>query len=228
MVGCGEKNHIRWRLVIVLRAFLFVRRKTSRLSIVRFAESRIVRLNTRWLTVWTILWKVSLLSRWWTRAASIVSPVSILIVGRCISRSISIASVEWLIWALVIWSSIVRMVVHICGVWSRKKLLTSSGGIARKPIVSIVLVSSFEILASNPSLWSIVWSSFFVVVLSQRDFSFGISVVFDSILFFGSYLFAAPTWGMTICAAVVAKSCCILCSFLVWVYCSRISFYNIN
>ena len=79
-------------------------------------------------------------------------------------------------------------------------------------------------LLGNPLFWSMACSSFFVVILSKRDFFLESSFVFDSFQFFVPYLSAAPTWGMS----VVAKLCCVLSSFLVAVYYSRISFHSIN
>ena len=123
------------------------------------------------------------------------------------------------------WSSILWTVVRICEVWPWIKTLVGSGGISLKSFVILVLVSSLEILASSPLFWSMIWSSFFVKVLSKRGF---FSFVFYSFQFFVPYLLAAPTRSVSVFVAVVAKSYCILSSFLVWIYCSRISFYSIN
>ena len=119
-----------------------------------------------------------------------------------------------------------RIVVLIYEVQSGKEVLISCGGISRGPVISVVLNSSLETLASDPLFWSMARSSFFVVVLSklfyQQFFRFGLSQ------FFVSYLVAAPPWGMSVSAAEVANSCCTLSSSLVWFYCSKISFYSIN
>ena len=134
------------------------------------------------------------------------------------------ASIEWLVWALIIWSFVFRIVVPICEVGSGREILTSCGGVSPRSIISVLLISSLEVFASNPLFWSMACSSFFVVILSKRDFFLESSFVFDSFQFFVPYLSAAPTWGMS----VVAKLCCVLSSFLVAVYYSRISFYSIN
>ena len=54
-----------------------------------------------------------------------------------------------------------------------------------------------------------VCSSFFVVVLSKRDFFLGSPFVSDSFQFFVSYLLSTPTWGMSVRTALVAKFGCI-------------------
>ena len=228
MVGYGDANHIRWYLIIVLWKLLFLRCKTNRRSIVRSAESRIVTLITFGLVTWNIFREVSPWSRWRTRNISIVSPVPILIVERSIYGSISIVSIDWLIWALIIWPPIVRMVIPICNVWPWREILIRCGKNSCGSIIFVILISSLEILASIPLFWSMIWSSFFVVILSEGDFLLGSSFVFNALQFFVSYLSEAPTSGKSICAEVFEKSGCVLSYFLVWVFCSRISSYSSN
>ena len=88
-------------------------------------------------------------------------------------------------------------------------------GTSRESINGKVLVSSLDFLASSPLFGSVVWSSFFVRILGKGDFLLGFSFVFDSFQFFVPYLLAAPTWSMSVFAAIVAKTCSILSSFLI-------------
>ena len=106
--------------------------------------------------------------------------------------------------------------------------LIGSGEFSRTTIISVVPISTLEIMTSSPLFWSIAWSSSFVVVPSKRDVFLGISLVVDSFLFFVLYLLAGRTWGTSACAALIPKSCSLLPSLLVWIYCSRVSFYSIN
>ena len=105
----------------------------------------------------------------------------------------------------------------ICEVWFLREILVIIGGISPKPVVIIVVVSSLENLTSSPSLRSMIWSSFLVVVLSEVDFFLSSSFIFNSLHFFITYLLSTPGWCMSVRTTVVAKSYCILSSFLVGV-----------
>ena len=151
---------------------MFVRCKTSRRSVIRSAESRVVRLITSCLAIGVILWEISSLSRWRTREFFNVSPVPIRVVKRSVSRSISINSIKWLIWALIIWSSVVWVIflIRIVGPW--REISGSCGKISSRSIITVILISSLEILTSSPLLWSMICSPSFVVILIKRDFPF--------------------------------------------------------
>ena len=177
--------------------------------------------TSSWITVWSSKWQVSRLDRlrsverstlrkvpslcWWrTRGFSIISPSSILVSVTSVVRSIFIVADGELIWSSVKRSSTLQIILSIIWISSLGRLRT-------------------VIPLSGP----MAWSSFLLYSSVKVNF-FRSSLIFDLLQLFVSFFLPAPTWGLSICAALITKSNSVLSSLLVWVRGFGSSVHSVN